>query len=505
MSNNENFDPAAPASEDPLEALLDETTEEEFGLPEFRNHFSADNTPVVLRDWTAKEFASVYVRFKPHLERHARRYLNNQTQVEEVVQDAFLYLMTALPELDSELGVLRFLKWKTRLLAIDLIRVNSRVAFDPIENEDLVSLEPEISKGLERADDAAIVSMALAKLNPRHREVLIASLYQEKSTEDISGELGLSDNATRQLIFRARAAFKKALVGEAETAGLRISEILSIAARKARSEVATIVSSASAIALLVGAVFMFNSFGQDATLNAGPGTTQSQGLATQEATEGLATQEATEPEVPVVDQPAVPESDASAPAQPGSPSETEVTAPAQQPSQAGSSAVAGPAAPSEDETDQAATIPSEEAYALEFGRASLASIQLVETAAPSQVSSIDPVRIYMIDSEGRSISFLFDLNAEDIFTDVKVQISVDGVRFTTLTLQQVSVTADFENGRFVFESQLGLLVDRDRNLLENDAVNDATVRIQLDTDEDLTRINMYEVSYHLEAFAARTS
>ncbi|MTA90351.1 MAG: hypothetical protein F2536_05520, partial [Actinobacteria bacterium] len=85
--------------EDPLEQLLDEETDEEFGLPEFKEHFADTLTPAVLKDWTAADFASIYVRFRPHLERHARRFLVNPSQVEEVVQDAFLYLMTTLPEL----------------------------------------------------------------------------------------------------------------------------------------------------------------------------------------------------------------------------------------------------------------------------------------------------------------------------------------------------------------------------------------------------------------------
>ena len=107
------FDPKSLSSEDALESLLDEESDEEFGLPRFQEHFADPMTPAVLKEWSAKDFASIYVRFRPHLERHAKRFLNNSSQVEEVVQDAFLYLMTTLPELDSELGVLRFLKWKT--------------------------------------------------------------------------------------------------------------------------------------------------------------------------------------------------------------------------------------------------------------------------------------------------------------------------------------------------------------------------------------------------------
>jgi RNA polymerase sigma-70 factor (ECF subfamily) len=241
-----------PTFQDPLEALLDEVSDEDFGLPQFRDHFADSLTPAVLKDWSAKDFASIYVRFRPHLERHAKRFLVNPSQVEEVVQDAFLYLMTTLPELDSELGVLKFLKWKTRLLALDVIRVNSKVRLAPLDDQpDIEADMPEMSLELERAEDAAIVSLALAKLQPRHREALIATMYEEKRAEVVAAQMGLTDNAFRQLLFRARSAFKKSLIGEAETAGLSMAEILSIAARKARAESGKYISAAGAFLLVL--------------------------------------------------------------------------------------------------------------------------------------------------------------------------------------------------------------------------------------------------------------
>ena len=188
---------------------------------------------VFLKDWTAQDFANIYVRFRPHLISHARKFLREETQAEEVVQDAFLYLMTALPELDSELGVLRFLKWKTKMLCLDIIR-SSQAGL----NNNLVPLPEDVPDeaqphdSLERADDAAIIRLALAKLNPRHREALIATMYEDKSHEEVAQQMGVGENAFRQLLFRARASFRSALVGEAEVEGKSVSEILSIASHR---------------------------------------------------------------------------------------------------------------------------------------------------------------------------------------------------------------------------------------------------------------------------------
>jgi RNA polymerase sigma factor (sigma-70 family) len=217
---------------DPM-AEWDDESLDDVENPEFRAHGAA-----VLKDWSAQDFANIYTRFRPHLERHARRFLRSQHQVDEVVQDAFLYLMVTLPELDSEIGVLRFLKWKVRLLCLDVIRASGRAIINNIDEiAEPASSDGEVGSEMEHIEDAAIVRLALSKLNPRHREVLLASMYEEKSTREIATQVGLTENATLQLIFRARSAFKKALLGDnVDTAGMSVSAILSVAARKAAHE-----------------------------------------------------------------------------------------------------------------------------------------------------------------------------------------------------------------------------------------------------------------------------
>lgn len=243
-----------------LEQLLDEESDSDFGYPEVRDKFDPQADPTVpadLRSWTAEDFASIYVRFRPHLVRHASRYLSNPSQAEEVVQDAFLYLMTSLPELDSELGVLKFLKWKTKLLALDILGAAATRNERPLsDHSDFSADDVALDADLQRAEDAAIVRLALAKLNPRHRLAIVSSIYEEKSSREIADELGLSENATRQLMFRAREAFRKALVGEADVQGKSVSQILSIAARRASlSTKAGVVTSALLVVASIGIGF----------------------------------------------------------------------------------------------------------------------------------------------------------------------------------------------------------------------------------------------------------
>ena len=212
---------------------------------DFMNQREAkEPTTCDLRDWSASDFSNIYVRFRPTLVAQAAKMLKSDFQAEEVVQDAFLYLLTALPELDSEVGVLKFLRWKTRMLCLDTLRAPELEApFELTSESDIASDEAEPVDNLAKADDAALVNLALAKLTSRHREVLIATIYEEKSSRQVAAQLGISENALRQLTLRARASFRRALVGEAELEGKKISEILSIAAKRGASSRNALVSS----------------------------------------------------------------------------------------------------------------------------------------------------------------------------------------------------------------------------------------------------------------------
>lgn len=212
------------------------------------------DAPLVLKTWTAQDFSNIYVRFYPLVLAHVKKILSNQAQAEEVTQDAFFYLITSLPEVDSELGVLRLLKWKSRMLALDVIRSESRFSQASIDEVGTKAADgEEPSEALIRADDAAIVTMALAKVPERQREALILSLYQEKSVSEVAEALDLKPNAAAQLIYRARQSLRIALIGEADTAGLTVPQILTIAARKAAAESGKIITAAG-VSLAVLAV-----------------------------------------------------------------------------------------------------------------------------------------------------------------------------------------------------------------------------------------------------------
>jgi RNA polymerase sigma factor (sigma-70 family) len=437
--------------EDPLEALLDEQSDEEFGDLVLRDaKRKVTGQKVKLAEWTAQDFSSIYVRFRPHLERHARRFLSNPSQVDEVVQDAFLYLMVSLPELDSEIGVLRFLKWKTRLLALDVIRASGRAYINSIDDvPEPESADPEISNHLEQQDDAAVVKLALSKLNPRHREVLIASMYEEKSTEQIANQVGLSENATRQLIFRARAAFKKALIGEVDTTGMSAAAILSVAARKAAAEGKKV---GAAALTLVALVVM--------TLTVGPALN---GGRSQDNLAG-----------PVVEPTNPGPSSTPAPSATGG---EQTPAPSPEPSgssdpepkpESGESVSAAPGTPSSSSSASSELL-SDENLSGVFGSSRLAKVVLFDK------------RVVATDPNGVSAEFVFNPSANTVFTGVMATIDINDSIFTVYPDKSEILSAVDPEGqtRYYLFGSMTYVFDEDGRVWSESDLAKGTLRIEV--------------------------
>lgn len=186
--------------------------------------------PFGLKSWSAQQFAGFYQRHRDLLIRHAQIQSRDLNVAEELVQEAFLYLMVSLPELETELDALRFIKWKIKMLAIDLARKEAG-----LKSESLSILEDRAAEGefdplstIERADDAAIVWAALNRLTERQRSALLEVSIHASSNEQAAAKFQLSGSAFRQLLVRSRASFRNFLVEEASAAGIDVQEILSL-------------------------------------------------------------------------------------------------------------------------------------------------------------------------------------------------------------------------------------------------------------------------------------
>jgi RNA polymerase sigma-70 factor (ECF subfamily) len=361
--------------------------------------------------------------------------------------------MVSLPELDSEIGVLRFLKWKTRLLCLDVIRASGKAYVSNLDDvAEPASLDPEISSNLEQQDDAAVLRLALSKLNPRHREVLLASIYEEKSAAQIAAQVGLSENATRQLIFRARSAFKKALLGDdVNTDGMTAAAILSVAARKAAHEAKKVGAQAMVFVLFlmlaVGAVVNFTGRG-----------TQTQQLAESQAP------------APAPAQTQAPEAVA--------PITQETTEPVQTPEI--------PATFVSNAQPSAQPSPSTSPF-------SQAELNQIFSTTPDQVnvfrlaSIIDTRQAYrVVSSQGLVAEFTFDANSDKPFGDVLFTIDVKGKQYQAYPDKSEFFQVTDKQGldRFIYYGSLAYVFDEDGKVWSESELAKGTARLELVIDVD---------------------
>jgi RNA polymerase sigma-70 factor (ECF subfamily) len=366
--------------------------------------------------------------------------------------------MVSLPELDSEIGVLRFLKWKVRLLCLDVIRASGKAYLSSIDDvAEPVSADPEVSSYLEQQDDAAVLRLALSKLNPRHREVLLASIYEEKSTEQIAAQVGLSENATRQLIFRARAAFKKALLGDdVNTNGMSAAAILSVAARKAAMEAKKVGAQAMVFVLFlmlaIGAFVNFTGRGtqtqqvaepqKPATSNESPAPVASESASTGE----------------VVQIPAKPVAAAPKPVNTGLP-------------------VANAAAPA----PSASPSPFTKADLTKVFDSSKSDVVFVKTSVKrvDQVTIPADYRVYA--SQGIFADFTFDYDAKDHFQNTLITVMVNDVPYFAYPTNVEVITAKDPQGleHIVYYASLKYLVDKAGKVYDETDLAKGTVRLEL--------------------------
>ena len=185
------------------------------------------------------DFAGLYIRHRSSFASHARRFLRDSRDVDEVVQEAFLRLFLALPELTNELQALAYCRRTVTNLCIDRYRADKRrprlVNIDAVPQNDLA--EAELDDPVVQAEDAAFVRQALSLLTPLHREALVKREIEEKSIPVIAEELGVPEESVKHLLHRARRALRRHLAQTHLAPGANLDEISTMAllARSAAS------------------------------------------------------------------------------------------------------------------------------------------------------------------------------------------------------------------------------------------------------------------------------
>ena len=230
--------------------------------------------PVVPRtatsDWSIADLSAIYTEYRTSLVSQARRMLRDETDANEVVQEAFLKFMLAAPDLDTTERALAYLRASVNNLALNVIRARgdrpNLVALDAdttqerlaeIANENHVDIDTTITA----AEDAAIIREALSRLTSDQRTALVMWEMEGRSTEEIAAALNTTPANVRHVVARARQSMVRVLSEWVvdETTGATALDSLSNTYKKAAELAQKSSKVALSLILVVTAFLGFNS------------------------------------------------------------------------------------------------------------------------------------------------------------------------------------------------------------------------------------------------------
>jgi RNA polymerase sigma-70 factor (ECF subfamily) len=173
-----------------------------------------------LRTGDEDAFGLVVQRYGGRMLATARRFLNNEHDAEDAVQEAFA---SAFRALDRFNGAAMFSTWLHRIVvnaALVQLRSKRRRAEQPIENllprfdqdgawiDEPVNWTDASQTILERRDSCQIVRRCIARLPEIYRSVVLLRDIEELDTDETARSLAITANTVKVRLHRARQALK---------------------------------------------------------------------------------------------------------------------------------------------------------------------------------------------------------------------------------------------------------------------------------------------------------
>jgi RNA polymerase sigma-70 factor (ECF subfamily) len=166
----------------------------------------------------ASAFDDLYRRYFARLRRYCLKRVGDPVEAEELAQEAFVRALRAMPDLRGER---RFYPWMTVIahrLCVDLHRRRTRT--QPSDAIDLGAVEGGQEAVFDEVD-ADLLSQAMARLAPRHREVLELRAVHGWSYQRIADHYGVNLGTVESLLLRARKALRREFLAVAGDEGAR--------------------------------------------------------------------------------------------------------------------------------------------------------------------------------------------------------------------------------------------------------------------------------------------
>ncbi|MEM7211442.1 MAG: RNA polymerase sigma factor [Pseudomonadota bacterium] len=183
---------------------------------------SADEDAILLARFASGDQSAARIltdRLLPGALRQAYRMLSDQTEAEDVAQDAMLRLWKQAENWRA--GEAKASTWLYRVvhnLCID--RIRRRRPQVPVEDApEPVDPDPGVLERMAQSETSASMARAIGTLPERQRQALMLRHFEGWSNPEIGEELGCSVEAVESLLARARRQLAKLMTEEREALG----------------------------------------------------------------------------------------------------------------------------------------------------------------------------------------------------------------------------------------------------------------------------------------------
>lgn len=144
-----------------------------------------------------KAFRTLYDRYVKDVFEMLRRLLWSPQQAEDALQETFIRFFQSLAHYDTERPLRPYLLKIAHNIAIDQLRSRKRIVVTKTSLSDDAHGEDTVQRAARQAEVKEIVDLAMARLEPEQRAILVLRHIQELKMHEIATVLSCSERAAR--------------------------------------------------------------------------------------------------------------------------------------------------------------------------------------------------------------------------------------------------------------------------------------------------------------------
>jgi RNA polymerase sigma factor (sigma-70 family) len=150
------------------------------------------------------------------------RYMGNEEEANEVLQEGFIKIFNKLPTYDFRVDVWFWMKRVIINTALDKLRYRKKDRktissgddnlFKTTDHDEIHDFESDQNQQV----SAQLITEAISKLSPMYRMVFNLYVIEDYSHAEVAKELGISEGTSKSNLFKAKAKLRKLLKNKIE-------------------------------------------------------------------------------------------------------------------------------------------------------------------------------------------------------------------------------------------------------------------------------------------------